>query len=1267
MRQGIRDIKYVLGAGIILFILTQYGIDFSFAGGNGMVEVRPSFESGQNPESITALRYKFFIAANESRDNLKKIIVTLSFSGAGSDSYAIEANIFSAKAVFTDYACADGWQALNQLSNAKSSLRIGVSHNLAKDKIGIKTSDISIFPRITYENNGIEGLWKSEVVSQDNLDAKEGVIEISRGEIISDKEGWNCGGNLDNNSYRQWDVLITVDSQEYKISLAIPEESAKYLSGREIISLKTESAHKRGLFKAYYWDFEVRRERNKNWEKLNKWKVSEYDGFGDDFGVKKAVYNDKNVFEISNDSSVEKFLAKNDVFELDVSEDKEAPSGSVSISDNKSWVNSSDVTLNLLAQDETGVTGYYLSEEEAAPSSRAEGWISGDAVTFYNEAVVYLLSAGDGLKTIYAWFKDGAGNVSEPSRVSINLDATAPLLTITSPTLEFSFTTTNSRLNLSGIVSDEEGGGVKEISWSNNKGGSGTASLSGSIWSIPNISLSSAENIITVTARDNADNSGGSALTVICLVVQPPEAPEFRQKYDGKTVSEGQLSWSWAPGEGGGAVEGYWVSPSWVASEFSSTTSNYTYSGKLSSGIYSIKIKAKNSMGLSKEISDTVIVNLKPAEELSNSEKESTASTEGESAPLTSIAEVGEVTEVAEATEVTEVAEVTDSSSESDSQEDAESIVSDSSDTVKSKEDSSEQDSETGAIDNYNINLHVEAVETKYSISGTVKDEQGKELEGATITFLDENNATFASVETDENGSYTKSDFSDKKSYTVIPTKSEYTSGSKKITIDGKNEASVDFVASVFDEDNIRINIKEVKSIKKALIDNQESINDYFSEEGFEDRWNDLLSLNSYLHAALKAQDKFKWDGEDEEVLSDEERAYIFENFKEIIQSIAFLKDPAQPITLSSDDDSSRASAIRELVYAIFINIYPKEFEDYKSQIALALGLSDNSGKRIAKIYNELDALFVLAKKDYDEDLLKNKIYDVLESVSGSLYDKPLIITARGDEVSKLFEEDADLSLAKINLSSDLNIKKVFSELNRDIAYHSIENSDEQVKSERLYALITAAGLHRSNYLRNYSSVEYDQCGENSIFQDSGGTYCFYLDSKLENMEVSECNLLTETIEESEESEEVKKLCLEPSLIESECCLEDCNDCFIFYAAKPKEFFPHLASAYLNSEEAFESAIQRFDEGYKEPLNQFLFFADVYSEEGATTKFYKLNEGADSSSVSDDTIEKEDIPLGRDEDSGYIVSLTVGQVKYSLTLDYDGNVDNYSKEDITES
>lgn len=72
----------------------------------------------------------------------------------------------------------------------------------------------------------------------------------------------------------------------------------------------------------------------------------------------------------------------------------------------------------------------------------------------------------------------------------------------------------------------------------------------------------------------------------------------------------------------------------------------------------------------------------------------------------------------------------------------------------------------------------------------------------------------------------------------------------------------------------------------------------------------------------------------------------------------------------------------------------------------------------------------------------------------------------------------------------------------------------------------------------------------------------------------------------------------------------------------------------------------------------------MYSEEGATTKFYKLNEGADSSSVSDDTIEKEDISLERDEDRDYIISLTVDQIKYSLTLDYDGNVENYSKEGI---
>ena len=117
--------------------------------------------------------------------------------------------------------------------------------------------------------------------------------------------------------------------------------------------------------------------------------------------------------------------------------------------------------------------------------------------------------------------------------------------------------------------------------------------------------------------------------------------------------------------------------------------------------------------------------------------------------------------------------------------------------------------------------------------------------------------------------------FSDKKAIRLSP-RNRNTRLGLKITVDGRNEAGVDFIASVFDEDtDIRTNIKEIKPVKEALIENQENINSYFSEEGFEDRWSDFLNLISYLHTAAKAQEKFKWDGEDEDVLSDEERVYI--------------------------------------------------------------------------------------------------------------------------------------------------------------------------------------------------------------------------------------------------------------------------------------------------------------------------------------------------------------------------------------------------------
>ncbi len=101
----------------------------------------------------------------------------------------------------------------------------------------------------------------------------------------------------------------------------------------------------------------------------------------------------------------------------------------------------------------------------------------------------------------------GSGSTASPS----NPDTVAPSIAITSPTSGPSFNTTGSTLSLSGTASDNVG--VTQVTWSNSRGGSGTASGTTN-WSISGISLQSGTNVITVTARDAAANVAKAPLSV---------------------------------------------------------------------------------------------------------------------------------------------------------------------------------------------------------------------------------------------------------------------------------------------------------------------------------------------------------------------------------------------------------------------------------------------------------------------------------------------------------------------------------------------------------------------------------------------------------------------------------------------------------------------------------------------------------------------------------------------------------------------------------
>ncbi|HEY6012237.1 MAG TPA: hypothetical protein VIX18_12295 [Nitrospirota bacterium] len=77
------------------------------------------------------------------------------------------------------------------------------------------------------------------------------------------------------------------------------------------------------------------------------------------------------------------------------------------------------VKLSLSATSDKGVTGYYASERPEKPDAADPGWTKFSPAREYSRVVEYTLSENTGKKTVYVWFKDDSGNMSEVQSDSI--------------------------------------------------------------------------------------------------------------------------------------------------------------------------------------------------------------------------------------------------------------------------------------------------------------------------------------------------------------------------------------------------------------------------------------------------------------------------------------------------------------------------------------------------------------------------------------------------------------------------------------------------------------------------------------------------------------------------------------------------------------------------------------------------------------------------------------------------------------------------------
>ncbi len=150
---------------------------------------------------------------------------------------------------------------------------------------------------------------------------------------------------------------------------------------------------------------------------------------------------------------------------------------------------------------------------------------SGTVIGIENWSVADV-ALNEGENDIKITAEDAAGNIGEwfLTITYTPPDIAKPDIAITSPTTGNKWETDISTFDLSGTASDNTN--VNQVRWANSLGGNGTASGT-TMWSVSKIILKQGDNLITVTARDDAGNEESKVLSVV-YTMPDTESPEVR-------------------------------------------------------------------------------------------------------------------------------------------------------------------------------------------------------------------------------------------------------------------------------------------------------------------------------------------------------------------------------------------------------------------------------------------------------------------------------------------------------------------------------------------------------------------------------------------------------------------------------------------------------------------------------------------------------------------------------------------------------------------
>jgi hypothetical protein len=119
-------------------------------------------------------------------------------------------------------------------------------------------------------------------------------------------------------------------------------------------------------------------------------------------------------------------LASLGVENVDLILDASAPTNpSIVINGGEQYTYSQYATLTLAANDQQGISAYYVSDSSTAPGDN--DWITVAPAVTFQMSTAFQLSAGTGLKTVYVWYKNLGGHRSEVVQGTITVQDDASL------------------------------------------------------------------------------------------------------------------------------------------------------------------------------------------------------------------------------------------------------------------------------------------------------------------------------------------------------------------------------------------------------------------------------------------------------------------------------------------------------------------------------------------------------------------------------------------------------------------------------------------------------------------------------------------------------------------------------------------------------------------------------------------------------------------------------------------------------------------------